>query len=80
MTGRPVSWIVEQHPHGVLRVAFEGCGGIGSEGAPDGTRMREAILEAIRQFGPRSLIIDFGGFEYRYGDYILTMAIRVLKV
>lgn len=79
MVDGSVTSSIEQLTDGVLRVAFTGHGGLGSDGNPDGERMREAIGEAIAGFAPKALVVDLTGFEYRFGDWIAVAAITALK-
>ena len=79
MTMRSVTWSTEHLPDGVLRVAFAGQGGTGSDGNPDGERMREAICAVLTQSSPRALVIDLCGFEYRFGDWIGAVPLAALR-
>jgi hypothetical protein len=80
LAARAVTWTAQQLPDGVLRVAFEGQGGSGSEGNHDGAQMGRAIREALAQYRPRALIIDLSTFEYRFGDWIGTAPILAVRV
>jgi hypothetical protein len=64
----------------MLRVAFQGRGGIGSEGNPDGDRMREAIGEVLAEGTPAGLVIDLIAFEYRFGDWIAAALLVAAKL
>lgn len=74
-----LAWDLEQLPDGVLRVAFSGRGGIGSEGNADGERMQDAIREALARCRPRALVIDLCDFEYRFGNWIGAAALTALR-
>jgi hypothetical protein len=67
MSTPSLTWGVGQLAQGVLRVAFTGRGGPGSEGNPDGERMREAIREVLPEHRPAALVIDLRGFDCRFG-------------
>src|SRR4051794_13462050 len=75
----PVTWTVEPLGGGLLRVSFVGCGGVGSDGNPDGESMRGAIREALAAYGPGGLIIDLRGFDYRFGNWIGSVPVVALK-
>jgi hypothetical protein len=68
MAARPLTWNTELLPDGVLRVAFVGQGGIGSDGNEDGEQMRQAIRDTLAGYRPARLVIDLSSFEYRFGD------------
>src|SRR5687768_9550120 len=78
--GSLVTWTTDDLPGGMLRVAFQGRGGIGSEGNPDGERMREAIGEVLAGGTPAGLVIDLTAFEYRYGDWIAAALLVAAKL
>jgi len=76
-----VTWKTEHLTQGVLRIAFGGKGGIGSEGAADGTRMRVGIDEALSVHEPEALLVDLRSFDYEFGNWIwgpLVGALRAL--
>src|SRR5262245_31790197 len=79
MATRSLMWNAEQLPQGVLRVAFTGQGGIGSEGNQDGQHMTEAIRQALAEYRPTALIIDLCDFEYRFGDWIGSPAVTAMQ-
>jgi hypothetical protein len=79
MTAPCLTWSTERLPDGVLRVAFSGQGGIGSDGNGDGERMRQAIHEALIVHRPAALVIDLCGFEYRFGDWIGSVPLQALR-
>jgi hypothetical protein len=54
----------------VVRVAFAGASGSGSEGNHHGTQMRAVVEEAIGPDGPCGLIIDLRRLDYEFGDWI----------
>jgi hypothetical protein len=74
-----VAWTADRLPGGVLRLAFVGRGGLGSEGNPDGKRMQEAIRAVLGQCTPAGLVIDLTGFEYRFGNWIGAVPLAALK-
>jgi len=43
---------------------------MGSDGNPDGERMREAIRAALTHHAPNALVVDLCDFEYRFGNWI----------
>lgn len=73
-----LTWSAEHFPDGILRIAFAGRAGIGSDGNPDGEWMRRAIREALAEYRPASLVIDLRNFEYRFGDWIGAVAVTAL--
>jgi hypothetical protein len=75
----PVTWTIEPIAGGLLCVAFEGCGGIGSDANPDGELMRRPTGEVVAEYSPTGLMIDLRGFDYRFGDWIGTVPIAALK-
>jgi hypothetical protein len=67
----------------VLVVSFHGRGGIGSDGNPDGERMRAAVRGALEDGPADGLVIDLTGFEYRFGNWIGSVpmaAVRALGI
>jgi hypothetical protein len=79
MSARNLTWNSEQLPEGVLRLAFAGRGGIGSEGNPDGEQMREAVRQVLATHSPVGLLIDLSDFEYRFGDWIVSGPLAALR-
>jgi hypothetical protein len=78
MVARPLTWNTDLLPDGVIRVAFVGQGGIGSDGNEDGERMRQAIRDILAGHGPAWLVIDLCNFEYRCGDWIGSVPLQGL--
>jgi hypothetical protein len=54
----------------VVRVAFAGVAGIGSEGNHHGAQMRDVIMQAVEGDEPCGLIIDLRQLDYQFGDWI----------
>ena len=79
MAAQPLTWNTEFLPDGVLRVAFVGKGGIGSDGNEDGERMQQAIRDILAEQGPAGLVIDLCNFEYRFGDWIGSVPLQGLR-
>lgn len=79
MSTRNLTWNTEQLPDRVLRLAFVGRGGIGSGSNPDGKLMREAVRQEVAAHSPVSLVIDLSNFEYRYGDWIVSVPSAALR-
>jgi len=79
MSSPPLTWNAEKLPDGVLRVAFAGRGGLGSDGNQDGERMREAIREVLAVHGPTALVIDLSGFTYTFGNWIGAVPLTALE-
>lgn len=79
MHEQTLAWGTEQLPEGVLRIAFTGRGGFGSDGNSDGERMREAIRGALAQYSPKSLVIDLRDFEFSCGDWICPVLIQGMR-
>jgi hypothetical protein len=79
MDESPLTWTTELLPGGILRVAFMGRGRVGSEGNPDGDRMREAIHDALAAYNPTALVIDLRRFEYCFGNWIAAAPLAALR-
>lgn len=74
MDRAPINWTTEAFTSGVVRIAFTGRGGIGSEGNADGRRMCDAISEVLSAQRPTGLIVDLSGFEYEFGNWMGSVA------
>jgi hypothetical protein len=79
MSESSVEWRTEDLGLGVLRIAFTGKGGIGSEGIDDGLRMSAAAEEMISVHKPRALLIDLRSFDYVFGNWIGSAPIRAAR-
>jgi hypothetical protein len=60
----------------VVRIAFIGLAGIGSEGNHHGEQMRAVIRKVVEQANPRGLIIDLRSLDYQFGDWIGTCCLH----
>lgn len=55
---------------GVLRVAFAGVAGVGSEGNDHGNQIGSTLHECIEKHHAKGLVIDLSKLDYSFGDWI----------
>jgi hypothetical protein len=54
----------------IVRVAFAGVAGIGSEGNHHGEQMRDVVRQAVESHQPCGVIIDLRQLDYQFGNWI----------
>ena len=54
----------------VVRIAFAGVGGDGSDGYHHGVQMRDAVRQVVERESPGGLIIDLRHLDYQFGNWI----------
>lgn len=79
MSDPTITATVEHLTGGVLWVKFVGRGGVGSEGNDDGRRMRQLLGDALSAGSATGVIIDLTGFDYRFGEWIGSVPVDVLR-
>ena len=54
----------------LVRIAFAGVGGDGSDGNHHGVQMRDAVRQVVEREAPCGLIIDLRHLDYQFGNWI----------